>query len=113
MTPTELLDAARKMSEIERGTWTRTSAHLARQALERAVAREIMQFGAIPENISFEAQFLALEGTPVDVELAREAAWTWAALSQACHHHAYELPPTQGELTRWIESAGRFVGATG
>ena len=26
----------------------------------------------------------------------------WSALSRACHHHAYELAPTAGELQSWF-----------
>ena len=31
--------------------------------------------------------------------LAGRAHHTWAALSEACHHHAYELAPGQAQCT--------------
>ena len=40
----------------------------------------------------------------LDARVAREAGYVWAALSDACHYHAYELAPTAGELTGWIDA---------
>ena len=31
------------------------------------------------------------------------------ALSGACHHHPYELPPTAAELRQWIDTVSAFV----
>jgi hypothetical protein len=39
-------------------------------------------------------------------ELAGRVAYTWSALSYACHHHSSELPPTAAELGAWMEVAG-------
>lgn len=36
-------------------------------------------------------------------ELADEAEATWIRLSQAVHHHAYELSPTLGEVEGLVE----------
>ena len=33
----------------------------------------------------------------------------WGALSRACHHHPYELAPTAGELSGWIEAVEAFA----
>jgi hypothetical protein len=33
----------------------------------------------------------------------------WWALSRACHHGSYELPPTATELEGLIDVVGRFV----
>ena len=41
--------------------------------------------------------------------LAANVAHAWAALTQACHHHPYELPPTIGELRRWLEVTERLL----
>jgi hypothetical protein len=39
-------------------------------------------------------------------------AYVYAALSEACHYHAYELAPTAAELTRWITAVDRLLTAT-
>ena len=31
------------------------------------------------------------------------------ALSNACHHHPYELAPTSGELTAWISDVATLI----
>jgi hypothetical protein len=36
----------------------------------------------------------------------------WWALSRACHHLSYELPPTAVELRAWIDVVDRFVEAS-
>ena len=40
----------------------------------------------------------------VSSDLAGRTAYTWSALSQACHQHAYDLAPTASELSAWIET---------
>jgi hypothetical protein len=47
-------------------------------------------------------EVLCLEGVLTDTARARELAYTWYRLSEALHHHAYELPPTAEELDAWI-----------
>jgi hypothetical protein len=36
----------------------------------------------------------------------------WWALSRACHHLSYELPPTATELRALIDVVDRFVEAS-
>jgi hypothetical protein len=44
----------------------------------------------------------------VDQDVATRTVYLSAALSRACHYHPYELAPTAGELTRWLnETADR------
>jgi hypothetical protein len=43
--------------------------------------------------------------------LAADIGFTRAALSEACHHHAYGLAPTAPELERWLDAVGRLVAA--
>jgi len=47
----------------------------------------------------------------VQPDLAGRAAYTWSALSQACHQHAYELAPTSWELSGWIETVDELERA--
>jgi len=44
-----------------------------------------------------------------DAPLATRVSWAWSALSHACHHHGYELPPTAHELTLWLDVAEALV----
>jgi hypothetical protein len=34
-------------------------------------------------------------------------------LSEACHHHAYEIGPTASELEGWLAAVERLVAAVG
>jgi hypothetical protein len=45
-------------------------------------------------------------------ELAGSVAFTWGALSSACHHPTYELAPTAQGLSLWAETAERLMAAT-
>lgn len=107
MTPAELLASARHL--IERpdaatvGVWPRTAALLARQALEAAVDA---QWAATSETAGMDqaamrSQLICLPSY-ADRAVARQVAFTYAALSGACHFHPYELAPTAAELSRWI-----------
>lgn len=109
-----LLESARVLAYREspetRGLWPRASALLTRQALE--VALKTFWSGKAPgaEQASMRAQFLCLESyLPTE---AANAHNVWAALSKACHHHPYELPPTAAELENWQELVSRVVEAT-
>ncbi len=61
------------------------------------------------ERCSIRAQLLALPRYLDDEDLARSAVATWWSLTRACHHHAYELPPTESELARWMSSVEAFA----
>ena len=41
--------------------------------------------------------------------LATSLSQAWTALTHACHHHPYELPPTTGELLQWIAITRRLA----
>jgi hypothetical protein len=38
----------------------------------------------------------------LDADRGRLASVAWAGLSSACHHHAYELAPTAGEVAHLL-----------
>jgi hypothetical protein len=108
MTPAELLTAARGLLEkpaIAPGGWPRMVALLTRQALERSLSEfwEARPATAGLSQCSRKSQLACLPFY-IDVRVAREAAYVWAALSDACHYHAYELAPTVGELTGWLNA---------
>ena len=103
--PAELVDLARALIREQRddlvGTWSRASAILGRQALEIALGQVWSKVAPGVENASARAQLLCLP-TYIDAELASRIRYTWHGLSAACHHHAYELPPTAPELEGWL-----------
>jgi hypothetical protein len=89
---------------------------IARQALERAVEKYIeAAYGKI-DHPSFTTQLIVIEqmslDDPVRHALARRMAWTWSALSSACHAHGYPLEPTHEEVERWIETIEDFSRST-
>ncbi|HEV3382453.1 MAG TPA: hypothetical protein VG142_15925 [Trebonia sp.] len=114
MTPAELLAAARDLitrsDAATAGVWPRTSALLARQALEDVLdAHWLMR----PQTAGMaaattRAQLICLPRY-LDETLARQVAFTYAALSNACHYHPYELAPTAAELSGWIEDVAALV----
>ncbi len=85
---------------------------IARQALESAVEKYIeAAYGKINQP-SFTTQLIVIEqmslDDPIRHALARRIAWTWSALSSACHAHGYPLEPTHGEVERWIQTIEEF-----
>ena len=115
MTPKELADAAEHVlvdpGDALYGCWARASALLARQSLETAMDLLWRKRSPIVAQCSTTAQLLVLPSYLRDQEAARDAAYTWSALSRACHHHAYELPPTASELRALIDLTRRVAVA--
>lgn len=109
----ELLDWARRSASspgrVWGRSWARVSAFLARTALERTLrdfwADALTGMGWAPTSV----QLLCLPTYLAEPALARDLYDTWAQLSRACHAHPYELPPTIGELERWIGVVERFA----
>jgi hypothetical protein len=109
MTPAELLAAAREIEErpaaATAGVWPRAAALLARQALEAAL-RELWEADSATTGLAKctgRSQLTCLP-TYLDARTARQIAYVWAALSEACHYHAYELAPTAAELAGWFQA---------
>ncbi len=85
------------------GRWPRAAALLTRGSLEELLDEYWM--GIEPEMIhaSMRAQVLCLSDF-VDAGTAAQTAYLYGALSDACHYHPYELPPTTGELSSWMNT---------
>jgi hypothetical protein len=114
MTPSDLLVAARELMTrpdmATAGVWPRTSALLARQALEQALR---LFWDGHPDTAGLASrpmrtQLICLP-CYIDKVTAAQVAYTWAALSSACHYHSYELAPTAAELTGWISDVGSLI----
>lgn len=92
------------------GWWPRACACLIRLGLEagidaywRRVSPPVAQYG------SGRTKLLMLRRR-LPRDLARKAAYTWAALSQATHHHCYETSPSATEL-RHLRAAAASITA--
>lgn len=94
------------------GLWPRASALLARQALEAALDEYWSLRGVGLDACPTKAQLICLTEYLDDVELAAGVRSCWAALSDVCHHHAYELAPTVAELSVLLDVVDAFVGRT-
>jgi hypothetical protein len=91
------------------GIWPRAAALPARQALETAMG----------ELWASSRRAAGMSGCPcarrmcltayLDPGPASRAVYLLAALSQACHYHPYELPPTAAELTGWLDQATQVL----
>ena len=95
---TDALDLARAVLQGRHAVPARQAARMAallgRQALEGVI-------GALcgPELARATMRTrLVYVRVLVDAEIADRAGVAWYGLSNACHHHAYELSPTPGEV---------------
>ncbi|GAA5038777.1 hypothetical protein [Actinopolymorpha pittospori] len=104
-----LLDHARAVlaggTVMPKGRATRAAALLARQALEETVQTLCAGAGANLQRATMRSRLISirflLDRDRAD-ELADLAESAWAGLSGACHHHAFELTPTVGEVRQLI-----------
>jgi hypothetical protein len=94
------------------GLWPRATAVLARQALERGLTEVLSERVGGIKQAPVRAQLLCLRIVLDDTATADEVNVAWWALSRACHHLSYELPPTAAELRAWIDVVDRFVEAS-
>jgi len=102
VTPAELLARARALvahpSPGTTGLWPRAAALLARQAIETGMNQLWAARAPGVQTLTARAQLTCLPEYLRDERLAGEVAFAWGRLSDACHHHAYDLGPTAAEL---------------
>ncbi len=108
MTPLETVELAERLAREPdpslSGLWPRCVAVLTRQAIEAAATRCVLSaYGVEPRTLRM--RLFLLRKALQEEDLARRAAWTWAALSDACHHHGYELAPSPHDLSTWLATA--------
>jgi hypothetical protein len=114
MTPIDLLGGARALladeSASAAGGWPRMVVLLTRQALETAL-NEFWEARPATAGLSGSSRKSQLVCLPfyLEARVAREVGYVWAALSGACHYHAYELAPTASELAGWINAVDRLI----
>ena len=110
----DLLGYARSLVERQEGSegvWPRSAALLTRQVLEEALDRLWLAIHPGVARATRATQLACLGFMVKDAGLVADVRSAWASLSRACHHHHYELGPTAGELSRWIEQTKRLVEA--
>jgi hypothetical protein len=114
MTPRDLLTAARgtleRPSDATAGLWPRAATFLTRQALEKAID-QLWEADPVTSGLSRctrRSQLICLP-TYLEPRTAHEITYVWAALSQACHYHPYELAPTATELSSWINAVDQLI----
>jgi len=116
MTSAEILERATGLlnhpTAETAGLWPRATAVLARQALEVGLHEALSEKILGIQNAPVRVQLLCLQSYLEDTETAHEVNLAWWALSQACHHLSYELPPTAPELEALIDVVRRFVRPT-
>jgi hypothetical protein len=94
------------------GLWPRAAALLGRQALEMSVdaywaARKIPL-----DSCPTLQQLICLREYAGDREVVGRLHHAWNALSRACHHHPYELPPSAAELEGWLDAVQRWIATS-
>ena len=95
-----------------RGMWPRVTAVLVRGALEDALDELWDATEPACKDASGRAQLLLLPHYLTDdPDLVADVREAWSGLSRACHHHAYELPPTSAELRGWWVTVDRLSAA--
>jgi hypothetical protein len=113
LTVADVLDEAqRHLDEFDpatSGTWPHAAAVLIRQSLESTLDR-FWQFKA-PAMLerSFRDRWACLPAFLGDRPQAKAADFAWTALSNACHHRAYEVGLTQEELRAHLATARAFL----
>jgi hypothetical protein len=111
--PRDLLDMAdgllHRAGPSTAGLWPRASALLALAALEASLLRLWQRRTLDLQGCAMRTQLICLRSYLEDAPLAARTGHAWSALSRACHHHAYELGPTSGELQSWFSVVSELV----
>ena len=92
------------------GAWPHAAAALIRQCLESTLDNfwRVKAPGMV-ENTSFRDRWVCLPAFLGDRPQARAADFAWSALSNACHHRAYDVGLTQDELRAHLQTARDFL----
>jgi len=114
--PRDLLDAADELLRLSdpgtAGLWPRAAALLALEALETGLRRQWQRQSLELAGCAMRTQLICLRSYLEDAPLAARTSHAWAALTRACHHHAYELAPTVSELQSWFIVVRDLIGAS-
>ena len=92
---------------VSGGLRARAAALLARQALEQALGAFWERRAKDVQRCRVRTQIQCLAAW-LDPEPVAAAATAWDRLSEACHHHPYDVAPSPAELRAWIASVRSF-----
>ena len=107
-------EAERQLDEFDpqtSGTWPHAAAVLIRQSLESTLNGFWVTKAPQMHETSWRDRWQCLPAYLGDKPQARDADFAWTALSQACHHRAYEVGLTQDELRAHLTTARGFLEA--
>ena len=111
--PVQLLDVAQNLLQRAdprtAGLWPRAAALLGRQALEAGLDAYWAGRGIALGDCATRPQLICLRSYLPDAPLAARVHHAWGALSDACHHHGYELAPTAQELGTLFDTVGDLL----
>jgi hypothetical protein len=88
----------------------RAAALLARQALEDAVRQQCHTISPDLRRATMRSCLICLQNIRGTEQLGRTAQLAWDGLSRACHHHAFELTPTNAEVRHLIGLVDTVTG---
>ncbi len=105
-------EAQRQLDEFDprtSGAWPHAAAALIRQCLEQTL--DFFWRVRAPGMLDTSARdrWVCLPAYLGDKPEARQADFAWTALSNACHHRAYEVGLTQEELRSHLATARAFL----
>jgi hypothetical protein len=95
------------------GLWPHAAAVLIRQALEITLDVFWRQRSRPMLDASMRDRWVCLPAYLGDRPEAAAADFAWTALSEACHHRAYDVGLTLDELRSHLASARAFLSAVG
>ena len=113
LTVSKVLDEAqRQLDEFDprtSGAWPHAAAVLIRQCLENTLDFFWARKAPGMRETSLRDRWMCLPAYLGDRPEARDADFAWTALSNACHHRAYEVGLTQDELRTHLTTARAFL----
>lgn len=90
----------------------RVACWIARSALEALVLRMLALRGLRAGRSTMRSQLTCLEvAVPEPPGLATNVEYTWSRLSNACHHHAYQLDPSLAEVRSLLDNVRAIQAA--
>ena len=107
-------EAERQLDEFDpatSGAWPHAAAVLIRQSLESTLNSFWIARAPGMQETNWRDRWQCLPAYLGDRPEARAADFAWTALSQACHHRAYEVGLTLEELRAHLATARAFLAA--
>lgn len=105
-----LLQQAQSILDGNSPQRSRMASWLARSALEEAIRSRLEQRGRPAGAASMRSLLSCFEVAYLDQPaLVDSAQNAWVGLSNACHHHAFQLTPTAAETQQLIAAVERVA----